>query len=93
MGIIIKTEEQIEGIRLSSQLAGQVLLFIEEYVKVGVNTAYLDKLMEEFIRDHGAIPAPLGYHGYPKATCISPNEIVCHGIPSETILLQNGDIL
>jgi methionyl aminopeptidase len=92
MSILIKTEEQIEGIRKSSKLAAEVLVFIEEHIKEGVSTAYLDKLMDEYIRDHGAIPAPLNYMGYPKSTCISLNEVVCHGIPSEKTILKNGDI-
>ncbi len=92
MAIIIKNSEQIEGIRKSCKLAGETLLFIEEHLKEGVSTAYLDRLMEEFIRDHGAIPAPLGYQGYPKATCISLNNVVCHGIPSEKEILKPGDL-
>lgn len=92
MSIVIKTAEQIEGIRKSSQLAAKTLNFIESHITEGVTTAKLDALMEEFIRDHGAIPAPLNYNGFPKATCISPNEVVCHGIPSEDIILKPGDI-
>ncbi|MDA3867849.1 MAG: type I methionyl aminopeptidase [Salinivirgaceae bacterium] len=93
MGIIIKTKEQIEGIRKSSQLAAQCLDFIEPYVKVGVSTGELDRKIEDFIREHGATPAPLNYHGFPRATCISPNEVVCHGIPSEERTLKDGDII
>ena len=63
MGIIIKTEEQIEGIRKSSQLAGRTLNFIEDHIKEGISTAKLDQLIEAFIRDHCAIPATLGYNG------------------------------
>ncbi len=91
--IIIKNEEQIEGIRQSSKLAGQALVMIEEYVKVGVTTDYLDKIIHEFILDHGAVPAPLGYNGFPKSSCISLNEVVCHGIPASDIQLKEGDIL
>lgn len=91
--IIIKTPEQIEGIRRSSQLAGNTLKFISNYIKEGVNTLYLDQLIDEFIRDHGAIPAPLNYHGFPKSCCISLNEVICHGIPSEKTILKAGDIL
>ncbi|MGQ8335828.1 type I methionyl aminopeptidase [Sunxiuqinia sp. A32] len=91
--IIIKTPEQIEGIRQSSKLAGQCLVMIEEYVKEGVTTDHLNNLIEEFIRDHKAIPATVGYNGYPKASCISLNEVVCHGIPSPTEVLKEGDIL
>lgn len=93
MAILIKNEEQIEGIRQSSRLAGQTLQFIKEYVKEGVSTEYLDNLVEKFIRENGAIPATLNYHGFPKSCCISLNEVVCHGIPSKERILKNGDIL
>jgi methionyl aminopeptidase len=91
--ITIKTPEQIEGIRRSSKLAGQTLEYITQFVKEGVSTEFLDQKIEAYIRENGAIPATLGYGGYPKSCCISPNEVVCHGIPSESILLKNGDIL
>ncbi len=91
--IIIKTAEQIEGVRKSSQLAGNTLKFISDYVKEGVNTLYLDNLIEEYMRDNGAIPATLGYHGYPKSSCISLNDVICHGIPNEKTILKDGDIL
>ncbi len=91
--IIIKTPEQIEGIRRSCRLAAEALDFIEPHVQEGVSTDALDRMLEEFIRDHGAVPAPKGYRGYPRATCISLNEVVCHGIPSERIVLKKGDIL
>ncbi|MDA3817929.1 MAG: type I methionyl aminopeptidase [Prolixibacteraceae bacterium] len=92
MSIIIKTPEQIEGIRKSSQLAGNVLQMIKGFIKDGVSTEYLDNIIEEYIRDHGAVPATLGYHGYPKSSCISLNEVICHGIPSPGIILKEGDI-
>ena len=91
--IIIKSPEQIEGIRKSSQLAGQSLIMIEEFVKPGVSTEFLNDKIEEFVRGHGAIPATIGYNGYSKATCISLNEVVCHGIPSPDEILKEGDIL
>lgn len=91
--IIIKTSEQIEGIRQSSQLAGQTLNFIAEYVKPGVSTEFLDQKIEAYILEHGAIPATKGYNGFPKSSCISPNEVVCHGIPSEKVTLKEGDII
>ena len=91
--IIIKTEEQIEGIRKSCKLAANCLLMIEEYVKEGVNTEYLDNLLNEYILDHGAISATLGYNGFPKSSCISLNDVVCHGIPSSKTILKEGDIL
>lgn len=91
--IIIKTPEQIEGIRKSSQLAGNTLKYISNYVKEGVSTLYLDTLIEKYIRDNGAIPAPLNYHGFPKSCCISLNNVICHGIPDEKTILKDGDIL
>jgi len=91
--IIIKTLEQIEGIRKSSKLAGQTLEYIAEFVKEGVSTEFLNQKIEAYIREHGAIPATLGYGGYPKSSCISLNEVVCHGIPAESTVLKNGDIL
>lgn len=91
--IIIKTPEQIEGIRKSSKLAGQTLEYIAKFVKEGVSTEFLDHEIESFMRKHGAIPATLGYSGFPKSCCISLNEVVCHGIPTKEIVLKNGDIL
>lgn len=91
--IIIKNKEQIEGIRKSSQLAGNTLKYISEHVKEGVSTYHLDKLIDEFTRDHGAIPAPLDYHGFPKSCCISLNDVICHGIPDKKTILKEGDIL
>ena len=93
MNIIIKTTEQIEGIRKSSKLAGETLLYIEPYVKEGVSTEYLDSLIHQFMVERGAIPATLDYNGFPKSCCISLNEVVCHGIPSTSTILKNGDIL
>lgn len=93
MSIIIKSAEQIEGIRKSSKLAGETLVYIEEFVKEGVDTEYLDSLIKKYIEDHGAVPATMNYNGYPKSCCISPNNVVCHGIPSKDTILKNGDIL
>ena len=91
--IIIKSPDQIEGIRRSSQLAAQTLDYIAPFVKAGVSTAALDQKIEAFIRDHGAVAATKGYNGFPASCCISPNEVVCHGIPSPHIILKEGDIL
>ena len=92
-GIVIKTQEQIDGIRKSSKLAAQALDFAEQFVEAGVSTEFIDNKIEEFIVSHGAIPATKGYNGYPKSSCISLNEVVCHGIPSEKTILKKGDIL
>ena len=84
--------EAYAGMRKAGRLAAETLDFITPYVRPGVSTGELDRLLEQFIRDHGAIPAPLGYRGFPKANCISINHVVCHGIPGDK-RLQNGDIL
>jgi methionyl aminopeptidase len=81
--IRIKTAEQIEGIRKSSQLAAKTLLHLEQFAIPGVSTAKIDAEAETFMRDHGAIPACLGYRGFPKSVCTSLNEVVAHGIPSD----------
>lgn len=93
MAITIKTPEQIEGIRQSSHLAAKTLDFIEPYIKAGVTTEFLDQKIHKFIKENNAEPAPLNYGGFPKSTCISLNEVVCHGIPSENSELKDGDIL
>lgn len=93
MAIKIYTEQDFEGLRKAGHLAREVLDFIEPYVKVGVSTLYLNDLCHNFIVEHGAIPAPLNYEGFPKSTCISVNHVVCHGIPSANKILQEGDIL
>jgi methionyl aminopeptidase len=90
--IIKKNNSQIEKIRKSCKLAAECLDFIEPYVKPDVSTNYLNELISNFIKDNNAIAAPLGYFGFPKETCISINEVICHGIPSER-KLEEGDIV
>jgi methionyl aminopeptidase len=92
MSIIIKTEQQIDGIRKSCQLAADTLDHLEQFIKPGVTTEEINQQADKFIRDHGAIPACLGYHGFPKSICTSLNEVICHGIPGDTVL-KDGDIL
>lgn len=84
-------EEGFEGMRRAGRLAAEVLDFITPFVKPGAVTDDLDRLCDQFTRDHGAVSAPLGYRGYPKSTCISINHVVCHGIPGEK-KLEDGDI-
>lgn len=90
--IPIHDRDSFVGMHVAGRLAAETLDFITPYVRPGVSTGELDRLCEQFIRDHRAVPAPLGYRGYPKATCISVNHVVCHGIPGEK-RLQDGDIL
>jgi methionyl aminopeptidase len=92
VAIVIKTPAQIEGIRASAKLAAETLKYIEPFVTSGVTTKELDTLIEKFVREHGAIPATKGYKGYKHASCISPNDVVCHGVPNDT-KLQDGDIV
>lgn len=98
MAVVIKTPEEIEGMRVAGRLAAEVLDFITPYVKPGITTAELDRLCHEYMRDvQGTTPAPLnyappGYPPYPKAICTSVNDVVCHGVPNEYVL-KNGDIL
>ncbi|MCW5730663.1 MAG: type I methionyl aminopeptidase [Alphaproteobacteria bacterium] len=82
-----------EGMRRAGRLAAATLDFITPHVKPGVSTATLDRLCHDYIVGHGAVPAPLGYRGYPKSICTSVNHVVCHGIPDERKVLQNGDIV
>lgn len=92
--ITIKTEQDIEKLRISGRLAADILAMIGEYVKPGVTTEYLDDICHDYIvNTQKVIPANIGYYGYTKTSCISPNEVVCHGIPSEKTVLQDGDII
>lgn len=92
-GIIIKTPEQIEGIRNSSRLAAATLDMIEAYLKPGISTEDLDNICNAFIQKNGGISACIGYNGYPKFTCISIGDVVCHGIPNAKTVLKDGDIV
>lgn len=93
MAITIKTADEIEKMRVAGCLAAEVLEMIEPHVKAGVTTGELDKICHDYIVNvQQAVPAPLNYHGFPKSTCISVNEVVCHGIPGEKVL-KDGDIV
>jgi methionyl aminopeptidase len=91
-GVIIKTEEQIEGIRKSSRLTRDILDMLTERIVAGITTDEIDRLAHEYTLAHGAVPAPLNYKGFPKSVCTSINNVVCHGIPDGTVL-REGDIL
>jgi len=92
-GIQIHTESDFEGMRKAGKLAAEVLDMITEHVQPGVTTEHLDDLCRKMIEQNGAIPAPLGYKGFPKSICTSINHVVCHGIPSADKKLLNGDIV
>lgn len=91
--IYLKTDEEIELMREANQLVGRTLAEVGKHVAPGVSTLQLDKIAEEFIRDHGAVPAFLGYGGFPNSICASVNEQVVHGIPSSSKILNEGDII
>lgn len=91
--IYLKTDEEIELMREANQLVGKTLAEVGRHVEPGVSTLQLDKIAEEFIRDHGAVPAFLGYGGFPNSICASVNEQVVHGIPSSSKILNEGDII
>lgn len=90
--IISRTKEEIELIRESALIVSKTLGMLATEVKPGVTSLYLDKLAEEFIRDHGAHPGFLGMYDFPNSLCMSPNEQVVHGIPNDTPL-EEGDII
>jgi methionyl aminopeptidase len=84
--------EAFEGMRKAGRLAAETLDYITPHVKPGLTTGELDRLCHEFIVGHGAVPAPLGYRGFPKSICTSVNHVVCHGIPGDRRLAE-GDIV
>jgi len=93
-GITIHDDpSDFEGMRIAGKLAAECLDYITPYVQVGVTTGELDDLCYNFIISHGAVPACLGYRGYPKSTCISVNHVICHGIPDYERKLADGDIV
>ncbi|MGZ4981656.1 MAG: type I methionyl aminopeptidase [Methylobacter sp.] len=93
MSIIIKTESEIEKMRIAGRLAAEVLEIIEPHIVPGVTTDELNQICHDYIVDvQKAIPAPLNYHGFPKSICTSVNHQICHGIPSDK-KLKSGDII
>lgn len=90
---ILKTAHQIEMIKKSAALNTAVLDAVAEKICIGMNTAEIDRIVYDYTTKHGGIPAPLNYQGFPKSVCTSLNNEVCHGIPDEHIILQEGDII
>lgn len=90
---MLKSREQIEGIKESSKINIAVLDYVAENIRIGMSTEEIDRLVYEKTTQMGGIPAPLGYDGFPKSVCTSLNEQVCHGIPSEKDILKSGDII
>jgi len=90
---LIKTKEQIEGIKKSAEINNGLLDLISENIKEGMTTEEIDKLAYDYTVSNGGIPATLNYDGFPKSICVSINNVVCHGIPSKDVILKNGDIV
>ena len=88
---LLKTPEQIEMIKKSAELNTAVLDHVAAHIHAGMSTAEIDKLVYDFTTEHGGIPAPLNYEGFPKSVCTSINNVICHGIPSENEILIDGD--
>jgi len=90
---LLKTPKQIAAIKRSAALNTAVLDHVAAHIHAGMNTAEIDKLVYDFTTAHGGIPAPLNYRGFPKSVCTSINNVICHGIPDENEILQDGDIV
>ena len=94
MTVSIKSAADLDKMRVAGRLAAEVLEMIEPKVEVGITTGELDRICHQHITEvQNAIPAPLNYNGFPKSICTSLNDVVCHGIPSDTKKLKNGDIV
>lgn len=90
---ILKTPYQIEMIKKSAALNTAVLDEVAKNIRIGMSTAEIDRIVYDYTTKHGGIPAPLNYQGFPKSVCTSLNNEICHGIPDENIILQEGDII
>ena len=90
---LLRTEEQLAGIRESARINTALLDYISENIREGMSTAEIDHMVYCFTTDHDAIPAPFMYEGFPKSVCTSINDVVCHGIPSTREFLKSGDIV
>ena len=90
---LLRTEEQLAGIRESAKINTALLDYISENIREGMSTAEIDHMVYCFTTDHDAIPAPFLYEGFPKSVCVSINDVVCHGIPSTKEFLRSGDIV
>jgi methionyl aminopeptidase len=91
-GSHVQKPETIEKMRVAGRLAAQATVLAGEHCKPGVTTDEIDRVVHEFLVDHGAYPSTLGYKGYPKSCCTSLNEVICHGIPDSTVI-EDGDII
>jgi methionyl aminopeptidase len=88
----VKSPEIIEAMRIAGKIAGQALAEVGKAVRPGITTDELDRIGHEYLLDHNAYPSTLGYRGFPKSLCTSINEVICHGIPDDTVV-RDGDII
>ena len=90
---LLKTPEQIKAIQESADLHTAVLDHVAAHIRKGMSTEEIDRLVYDYTTQHGGIPAPLNYQGFPKSVCTSVNNVICHGIPDENEILKEGDII
>lgn len=90
---VIKTKADIEGMKKAAAINNAVLDLVGEKIHAGMSTEEINTLVHNYTVEHGGVPACLGYEGYPKSVCVSINDVVCHGIPSEDVILKEGDIV
>lgn len=93
MAATILSNKEIKQMRRACKLAADTLLMIGEHIQPGISTEEINTIVHEYTLRHDATPAPLNYRGFPKSTCTSVNEVVCHGIPSTDVVLKDGDII
>ncbi len=91
--IIIKSPTEIESMRAACKLAAKTLKMASEMLKPGISTDDINDFVHQYTIDHGGVPAPLNYHGFPKSVCTSVNDVICHGIPTKKEILKDGDII
>lgn len=90
---LIKTQAQLEGIRKAGKLNTEILDMVAANIKEGMSTEDINTLVHTYTIEHGGIPAPLNYQGFPKSVCTSVNDVICHGIPDKNEILKSGDII
>lgn len=89
----IKNNKQLDGIREAAKINNGMLDYIGSNIKAGITTDDIDKMCQEYLKEHNAHSADLGYMGYPKSICTAVNDVICHGIPSKNVVLKDGDII
>ncbi|MGZ3772688.1 MAG: type I methionyl aminopeptidase [Pseudobdellovibrionaceae bacterium] len=93
MGIKPLSLEEIKKMTVACRIAADTLTYLDKYVKAGISTNEIDELANDYMMTRGAKSACIGYHGYPKYTCTSVNQVVCHGVPDDKTILKEGDII